>query len=105
MFFQRQYSAIVFIASNQFEISKKKLNYLTLDDFLYCASQMIKNWTSSQTQNANDESDFSRDFLINLKDLKILIEKEFIEDHKKYLNFLRNFLKFYSITKIYFFLK
>ena len=83
-YFKRQYSAIVFIASNQFEISKKKLNYLTLEDFLYCASQMIKNWTSqSQSQNANDESDFNRDFLINLKDLKILTEKEFIEDHKK----------------------
>ena len=41
---------------------------------------MIKNWTS-QTQ--NDESDFSRDFLIDLKDLKILIERDFIDDHKK----------------------
>jgi hypothetical protein len=75
-----QYACLLFIASNQFEISKKKLNYLTLDDFLYCASQMIKSWTC---QSESEEPDFSRDFLINLKDLKILTEKDFIEDHKK----------------------
>jgi hypothetical protein len=51
---------------------------------------MIKNWTiSSQSQGQggssadSDESDFSRDFLINLKELKILSEKDLIEDHKK----------------------
>lgn len=66
---------------NQFELSKKKLNHLSLEDFIYCASQMIKNW--SGTPNLENESEFSRDFLKNLKDLKILIEKDFIEDHKK----------------------
>ena len=40
---------------------------------------MIKNWSYA----SNDESEFSRDFLINLKDLRILIERDFIEDHKK----------------------
>jgi hypothetical protein len=38
------YAAIVFIARNQFEISKRKLNYLSLEDFVFCANQMIKNW-------------------------------------------------------------
>jgi hypothetical protein len=76
-----QYSAIVFLTKNQFEISKKKLNHLLLDDFIYCANQMIRNWSGSP--NNESESDFSKDFLINLKDLKIIIEKEFIDDHKK----------------------
>ena len=38
------YAAIVFVARNQFEISKRKLNYLSLEDFVFCANQMIKNW-------------------------------------------------------------
>lgn len=76
------YAAIVFIARNQFEISKKKLNYLSLEDFVYCANQMIKNWSTVSNSECND-SDLNKDFLINLKDLKILIEKEMIDDHKK----------------------
>jgi hypothetical protein len=55
-----------------------------LDDFIYCANQIIKNWSNSQ----ESECDFSRDFLINLKDLRLLVEKDFIEDHKKYLRYL-----------------
>jgi hypothetical protein len=51
---------------------------LALDDFIYCSNQMIKNWS-----NKEDESEFSRDFLIDLKDLKILLEKELLDDHKK----------------------
>lgn len=72
----------MFIARNQFEISKKKLNYLSLEDFVYCANQMIKNWSTVSNSECND-SDLNKDFLINLKDLKILIEKEMIDDHKK----------------------
>ena len=55
-----------------------------LDEFIYCANQMIKNWSSSSSNNNESyESDFSKDFLIDLKDLRIITEREFIEDHKK----------------------
>lgn len=47
---------------------------------MYCANQVIKNWS-----NESSDNDFSRDFLMNLKDLKILIERDFIEDHRKYI--------------------
>ena len=77
----RKYAAIVFITRNQFELSKRKLNHLQLDDFIYCANQMIKSWSGAP--NTEYESEFSRDFLINLKDLKIFVEKDFIDDHKK----------------------
>lgn len=77
-----EYAAIVFLTRNQFELSKKKLNHLTLDDFVYCANQMIKNWSSASL--SESECDLSRDFLINLKDLRLLIDKDFIDDHKKY---------------------
>ena len=46
MFF-RQYAAIVFVANNRFETTKKKLSYLTFDDFVFCANQMITNWSYS----------------------------------------------------------
>lgn len=39
----------------------------------------MKNWCS----NFDYESELSRDFLMDLKDLKILTEKDMIEDHKK----------------------
>ena len=43
---------------------------------------MIRNWSS--VNGFESDSDFSRDFLIDLKDLKILNEKDLIDDHKKY---------------------
>ena len=49
---------------------------------MYCANQMIKNWSTISGSDSAD-SDLNKDFLINLKDLKILTEKEMIDDHKK----------------------
>ena len=43
----RQYAAIVFITNNRFETVKKKLLYLTFDDYVYCANKMIQNWSYS----------------------------------------------------------
>ncbi|CAF0810638.1 unnamed protein product [Brachionus calyciflorus] len=76
-----KYTAIIFLARNQFDLSKRKLSHLTIEDFIYCANQMIKNWPMSFT--FENDSDFSRDFLLSLKELKYLSEKEFIDDHKK----------------------
>lgn len=41
----RDYAAIVFFASNRFETGKRKLQYLTFQDFAFCAGQLINNWT------------------------------------------------------------
>jgi len=41
----RDYAAIVFFANNRFETGKKKLLYLTFQDFAFCAGQLINNWT------------------------------------------------------------
>lgn len=41
----RDYAAIVFFANNRFETGKKKLQYLTFQDFAFCAGQLINNWT------------------------------------------------------------
>ena len=42
---------------------------------------MIMNWPMSNS--FENDSDFSREFLLNFKELKILTEKEFIDEHKK----------------------
>lgn len=41
----RDYAAIVFFANNRFETGKRKLQYLTFQDFAFCAGQLISNWT------------------------------------------------------------
>ncbi|GCC18169.1 hypothetical protein chiPu_0021633 [Chiloscyllium punctatum] len=41
----RDYAAVVFFANNRFETGKKKLQYLTFEDFACCAEQLIQNWT------------------------------------------------------------
>lgn len=41
----RDYAAVVFFANNRFETGKKKLQYLTFQDFALCAGQLINNWT------------------------------------------------------------
>lgn len=54
--------------------------HLSLEDFTYCANLLIKNWASNSS---DSDSDLNRDFLINLKDLKIFTDKEILEEHKK----------------------
>lgn len=43
--FFRDYAAIVFFANNRFETGKRKLQYLTFQDFAFCAGQLINSWT------------------------------------------------------------
>ena len=121
------------MTNNRFETSKKKLGYLTFQDFVYCASLMIANlsYSSAGSPNSRDvpqrdilhvvymktgesnvhslfewdcgllllyktfqlhvsdcrsqsdmEVDMDRLFLIQLRDIKLLAEKEPLEEHK-----------------------
>ncbi|KAL7978265.1 hypothetical protein Chor_014804, partial [Crotalus horridus] len=68
----RDYAAIVFFANSRFETGKKKLQYLSFEDFAYCAEQMIENWTLG-----------AMEFLQGLKELKVLIaDKDLLDLHK-----------------------
>ncbi|XP_078516584.1 acidic fibroblast growth factor intracellular-binding protein [Lissotriton helveticus] len=81
----RDYAAIVFFANCRFETGKKKLQSLTFEDFAFCAEQLIKNWTLGAVDNlANDmDVDLDKEFLQDLKDLKILItDKDLLDQHK-----------------------
>ena len=48
--------------------------------------------------NENEYDDVSKDFLINLKDLKIFIEKEVLDDHKKLV--ITSITKFVNTSSI-----
>uniref|UniRef100_A0A6A7FSD2 Acidic fibroblast growth factor intracellular-binding protein-like n=2 Tax=Hirondellea gigas TaxID=1518452 RepID=A0A6A7FSD2_9CRUS len=106
----RKYAAIVFLLLNRFETSKRKLNYVTFEDLYNCAFAIIDHWSnpvtattaattcaaaisgsvangiggaaatvSSNKQNT-DDTGIDRDFLIQLRDLKCLMERE--KEHK-----------------------
>uniref|UniRef100_A0A672Q673 Fibroblast growth factor (acidic) intracellular binding protein a n=2 Tax=Sinocyclocheilus grahami TaxID=75366 RepID=A0A672Q673_SINGR len=79
------YAAIVFFANNRFETGKKKLLYLTFQDFAFCAGQLINNWTVGAVDNMMEDMDvdLDKEFLQDLKDLKILItDKDLLDQHK-----------------------
>ncbi|XP_064408050.1 fibroblast growth factor (acidic) intracellular binding protein a [Latimeria chalumnae] len=81
----RDYAAIVFFANNRFETGKKKLQYLTFEDFAYCAEQMIQNWTLGAVDSMVDDMDvdLDKEFLQDLKDLKVLVtDKDLLDQHK-----------------------
>ncbi|KAK0056954.1 G-protein coupled receptor moody [Biomphalaria pfeifferi] len=81
----KAYAAIVFITNNRFETGKKKLNYLTFEDFAVCANHMISNWSYSSEDCQNHEDmdvDMDRDFLMDLREVKVLMEREYAEEHR-----------------------
>lgn len=41
----RDYAAVVFFANSRFETGKRKLQYLSFQDFAFCAGQLISYWT------------------------------------------------------------
>ncbi|CAB1316150.1 unnamed protein product [Coregonus sp. 'balchen'] len=43
--FLLDYAAIVFFANSHFETGKRKLQYLSFQDFAFCADQLISYWT------------------------------------------------------------
>lgn len=74
----RKYGAIVFIACVRFETSKRKLQYLTFSDFNFCATQIMNTWTY---RDATPEFDLDREFLLDLREVRILLDKE--REHKQ----------------------
>ncbi|XP_054708623.1 acidic fibroblast growth factor intracellular-binding protein-like [Uloborus diversus] len=83
----RKYAAIVYLTSNRFETSKKKLQYLTFDDFLYCANWMMCKWSCTKSDCTYEETvmEMDREFLQDLRDLKQLLEKDSYDELKAYV--------------------
>lgn len=96
----RKYAAVVYIANNRFETNKRKLQYLKFDDFLFCACEMMSHWSCKKHDCKYEETsmDMDREFLQDLRELKLLIEKDCIDEHK---NVVMRHLKGKVNEKIY----
>jgi len=84
----KKYASIVFMANHRFETGKKKLMHLTFDDFMFSATHMITNWSYSAAECDNHEDmdvDLDRLFLQELRDLKMLTDKEWLDEQKNYV--------------------
>ncbi|TRY84412.1 hypothetical protein DNTS_035751 [Danionella cerebrum] len=67
------------------DTGKKKLQYLSFQDFAFCAGQLINHWTLGAVDNLMEDMDvdLDKEFLQDLKDLKILItDKDLLDQHK-----------------------
>lgn len=85
----RQYACISFMAINKIETGKKRLSYLTFDDLVFCAEQMLDHWTvgsvegSSAADVGDTGAEFDRVFLQELRDLKVFVnDREIVEEHR-----------------------
>lgn len=85
----RQYACISFMAINKIETGKKRLLYLTFDDLVFCAEQMLDHWTvgsvdgSTAADVGDTGAEFDRVFLQELRDLKVFVnDREIVEEHK-----------------------
>ncbi|PSN54647.1 Acidic fibroblast growth factor intracellular-binding protein [Blattella germanica] len=71
----------VFIACMKFETSKRKLQYLTFPDFYHCAQSIMHSWTYVDNGSPEyDDTELDREFLLDLRELRILLDKE--KEHK-----------------------
>lgn len=84
----RQYACICFMAINKIETGKKRLSYLTFDDLIFCAEQMLDHWTVGSVEGSTADvgdtgAEFDRGFLQELRDLKVFVnDREIVEEHK-----------------------
>lgn len=72
----KKYCAIVFIANQKFELSKKKLQYLTFLDFYECSQSIMGYWTYVYQHTSEIEEEFDKEFLLDLRELRCLYDKE-----------------------------
>lgn len=93
----RKYAAIVFLASLRFETSKRKLQHLNFGDFLECAQAIMTFWTYTYQHTGPEyyDTEMDKEFLLDLRELRCLLEKE--KEIKQlvytYLNLCRNYTK------------
>ena len=75
------FSPQVFIINHRFELTgKRKLNYVTFGDITHCAQGMMERWTPRGRDDG--DADLDRDFLMDLRELKALAERDALEEHK-----------------------
>ena len=80
----KKYAAIVYFANNRFETNKRKLQYLQVSDYLHCSIEIMNHWSCPNHECKYEESsmEVDREFVNSLRDLRILIEKDFMDEHR-----------------------
>ena len=86
----KTYASVVFMSANKFETGKKKLAYMTVSDFTYCASLMIEHWTvgsdTASSRAVDDDLELDKDFLQELHDLKLyLTDRSWIDRRQRFI--------------------
>ncbi|XP_047098835.1 acidic fibroblast growth factor intracellular-binding protein [Schistocerca piceifrons] len=76
----KRYAAVVFIGLARFETGKRKLQHLVLSDFEHCAHAIMGSWTYRDPGTEHDHTDLDREFLLDLRELRCLQDKE--KEHK-----------------------
>ncbi|CRK98577.1 CLUMA_CG012074, isoform A [Clunio marinus] len=72
----RKYCTIVFIACQRFELSKKKVAYLNFKDVFDCSNSIMHFWTYCYQHSQEIEEEFDKEFLLDLRELRCLFEKD-----------------------------
>lgn len=75
-----KYACIVFLACLRFETSKRKLQTLSFPALKLCTEHVMNLWTYVSTGPDYYDTEMDKEFLLDLRDLRILIDKE--KDHK-----------------------
>ncbi|VDP74001.1 unnamed protein product [Echinostoma caproni] len=80
------YAAVVFILNNRFDVQKRSLAYITFGDLVYCAGQLMSQWTTLAKDTKSDAAaavDLDLQFFHDLREVKSLAEKkEYLDKHK-----------------------
>ncbi|KAF4522072.1 hypothetical protein B566_EDAN004055 [Ephemera danica] len=76
----RCYAAVVFLGSLRFECNKRRMQYLSFQDLVHCAHEVINGWTCTEPGPEQDDTELDRDFLLDLRDLRVLADKD--KEHK-----------------------
>ncbi|EFA08394.1 acidic fibroblast growth factor intracellular-binding protein [Tribolium castaneum] len=76
----KKYACIVFLACIRFE-TKRKLNHITFTCWKRCTEAIMDNWTNKLAGVDNFDTELDKDFFTELKDIKIMFEKE--REHKQ----------------------
>lgn len=69
------------MACLRFETTKRRLQYLTFADFRQCAEYIVSNWTYTMSGPEFYDTELDREFLLDLRDLRVLLDKE--KEHKQ----------------------
>ncbi|KRT79401.1 hypothetical protein AMK59_7736 [Oryctes borbonicus] len=77
----KRYACVVFLACLRFETSKRRLQHMSFGAFKKCTEIIMDNWTYPYQPNTEYfDTEMDKEFLTDLRDLRILSEKE--KEHK-----------------------